>query len=542
MAQRKELILQDQIWWLLALLAIAPRLFIHWGADFGSRQTQVALTAYWFIKDGINLFYPQLPVFGPPTALPFEFPLFQAIVACIGLLLNLHSPVEVITIARLANFAFYLGCAVVLFKLLEKVFSLSIARVAVLLWLALPFNLYMSSESSIEFCALFWSLLYAYSMWQLLNSMSSKKRTALTIVYGALAFLTKSTTVLCVIPSLLILIYLSRIQSQQSIKPQLKQLVIPLTCIAVPFFIGYAWVLWSDIVKSQNIFAGISLTSYSLKNWNCGTFSQRMCLYTWQKLFSYFLGFEILGFVGIPLVLVGLLPIMQDLKKFLWVLPTFIALLTFTNLYFVHSYYFCAIVPYILIPLAVGIDQLISWLKLSANQLDVLKSVTAIIVALLIWRELFAETRPALAAERHTIPYYAFVPFMPVPPASKQILTIADIIKSHSRPDDWILITGDNWSSQIPLYSERRAIMFPQWLLNNPDRETLTPLRINSRAWLEVRKLPIKLFVQADRESAQRDCPFAQPDPSCTIAQSDKFWIGRRYKDNYDRDAVSPAP
>jgi hypothetical protein len=38
------------------------------------RQTQTALTAWWFVRDGFSFAY-LTPVGGPPWSIPFEFPL-----------------------------------------------------------------------------------------------------------------------------------------------------------------------------------------------------------------------------------------------------------------------------------------------------------------------------------------------------------------------------------------------------------------------------------------------------------------------------------
>ena len=44
------------------------------------RQTQTALTSYWMLEEGWKIAY-QTPVVGFPWAIPFEFPLYQSLVA-----------------------------------------------------------------------------------------------------------------------------------------------------------------------------------------------------------------------------------------------------------------------------------------------------------------------------------------------------------------------------------------------------------------------------------------------------------------------------
>lgn len=46
------------------------------------RQTQTALTSYWFVQEGFKLDY-ITPVLGPPWEIPLEFPLYQWIAAAL---------------------------------------------------------------------------------------------------------------------------------------------------------------------------------------------------------------------------------------------------------------------------------------------------------------------------------------------------------------------------------------------------------------------------------------------------------------------------
>ena len=57
----------------------------------GFRQTQTALTSYWMMEDGWRLAY-ETPVGGYPWTIPFEFPIYQAIVALLSSIFN--SPLE----------------------------------------------------------------------------------------------------------------------------------------------------------------------------------------------------------------------------------------------------------------------------------------------------------------------------------------------------------------------------------------------------------------------------------------------------------------
>src|SRR5512138_2794271 len=54
------------------------------------RSCQTLLTSFWFQKEGISLFHPQLPLFGPPWEVPFEFPLYQALSVIFSTITHVH--------------------------------------------------------------------------------------------------------------------------------------------------------------------------------------------------------------------------------------------------------------------------------------------------------------------------------------------------------------------------------------------------------------------------------------------------------------------
>ena len=70
------------------------------------RQTQTALTAFWMMRNGWHLAY-ETPVAGYPWPIPFEFPLYQALVALVAKLARL--PLD--PVGRMVSFAFLAGCA-----------------------------------------------------------------------------------------------------------------------------------------------------------------------------------------------------------------------------------------------------------------------------------------------------------------------------------------------------------------------------------------------------------------------------------------------
>src|SRR5690349_5333427 len=72
--------------------------------SYGFRQAQTALTAFWFAREGYALIY-QTPVVGYPWPIPFELPLYQAIVAFIAS----HTSWPLDDVGRAVSFAFFLA-------------------------------------------------------------------------------------------------------------------------------------------------------------------------------------------------------------------------------------------------------------------------------------------------------------------------------------------------------------------------------------------------------------------------------------------------
>ena len=80
------------------------------------RQTQTAYPALIFHLQGIDLLRPQVPVFGPPFALPIEFPLFQAAAAIV---MDLGVPAD--PAVRLTALVCFLITAVLVWRLLVAI-------------------------------------------------------------------------------------------------------------------------------------------------------------------------------------------------------------------------------------------------------------------------------------------------------------------------------------------------------------------------------------------------------------------------------------
>ncbi|MEJ2756765.1 MAG: hypothetical protein P8104_13335, partial [Gammaproteobacteria bacterium] len=79
------------------------------------RQTQTALTAYWILQEGFKLAY-ETPTGGAPWSIPFEFPLYQLIVASVSHLFG----VSIDWAGRTISYAFLLLCSWPVFSITKR--------------------------------------------------------------------------------------------------------------------------------------------------------------------------------------------------------------------------------------------------------------------------------------------------------------------------------------------------------------------------------------------------------------------------------------
>ena len=121
--------------------------------DYAFRQTQTALTSYWMLKEGLVLAY-QTPVAGFPWSIPFEFPIYQTLVAAITALTDF----DLDAVGRFVSYIFLVACGWPAFattRRLELPKSVPLVFCA-LLWTS-PLYVYWGRSFMIETAALFFS-------------------------------------------------------------------------------------------------------------------------------------------------------------------------------------------------------------------------------------------------------------------------------------------------------------------------------------------------------------------------------------------------
>ena len=185
---------------LLMAIALGHALLNHraHASDFileqhGFRQTQTAITTYWFLRDGFRFAY-LTPVLGAPWSVPFEFPLFQLLAAYAVKLTG--SSID--TAGRGVSFVFFLASLWPIF-LIGRWMKMprSFFPIAAILYCCSPLYLFWGRTFMIESLALFLALLFLALVVRVLSadqtpSLGSFAALCLT---GTLAILVKVTTV-----------------------------------------------------------------------------------------------------------------------------------------------------------------------------------------------------------------------------------------------------------------------------------------------------------------------------------------------------------
>ncbi len=161
--------------------------------DFhGFRQTQTAIAADSIMHGGGFLHY-ETPVLGPPWSLPFEFPLYQGIVA--GVAKTLSTPLD--QTGRFVSILCYFLCFFPLASILSSIGLRNVGMIPPLALFAMsPLYVFVSRLFMIESMAMLFSLLYADQMFRLVlgHRQWPYRHIVGAAVFGVLAGLVKVTT------------------------------------------------------------------------------------------------------------------------------------------------------------------------------------------------------------------------------------------------------------------------------------------------------------------------------------------------------------
>jgi hypothetical protein len=415
--------------------------------DYSFRQTQTALTAYWFIQDGFKLAY-ETPVAGAPWSIPFEFPIYQFLVAVTSKLFGSSLDFT----GRIISYLFMILCLVPVksitknLRLPDNVFYIFSA-----ILFTTPLYVYWGRTFMIETTALFFSIAAIKYFIEIITKGFSLRCFLFYIFFISLSILQKSTTGLPVLLILSIAFILTELKISSSIKDFIfsKRLFFIFIYFVIPLAIGMAWLVYTDQVKSLNSL-GTQLTSNALSKWNWGSIQQKLSadLYInviWNRIFVK----NLAGMLGASILVLSFFSKPNTKAKYIVIYSCALGLVPFflfTNLHIVHDYYQCANLIFLIYAIAVAIggifapalgDQILiptltlffisNYITLSSGYLLVIKT-------------------------KYT--------------KENRDLAIGEILKRELSKDKQFIAFGNDWSSSLAYISQRKSFTVPMFYKN----------------------------------------------------------------------------
>ena len=402
------------------------------------RQTTTAYPALLFYQGGIDLFRPQLPVFGPPFLLPIEFPLFQAAASLV-----MHLGVAPDAAVRLTALICFLITAALVWRLLVDLAGEAAGLAGLAAFLFSPLGLLVSRMSLIEYMATAGAL--AFVLWGLRWHETGKWRWYVAaLVAGAVGLLVKSTTGAIYLVPLMVLVLGAWRRGQLPVARRSVYAIAVVALFGVPLLLAAGWTLYADGVRASNPDSAWFSSSGGLAGYYFGTLRQKLDPTTWFTLVD-----EAQGLLfGRAVWLWGLLALAAAMLltrrafAIALVLSAAIGPLIFTTQYLVpgQEYYMAAISP--LVAIAIGLAAAWLWRE---RQHPVSKVVLTSLV--LGW-----------AITLHLSQGYWGRQFIPVddPP---QLLTAADYVAAYTQPNELVALAGQDWDPSIFYYARREGLM-----------------------------------------------------------------------------------
>ena len=319
------------------------------------RQTQTALSVYWMVQDGFKIWY-ETPMFGAPWSVPMEFPVYQYICAFIVRLTG----IELQWVGRMISIVSFYALLLLLARFFKEVKLPLNTRLLILsLILLTPLHIFYSRAVLIEIFTLFIGVAWIWASYHFLRTRHVLWLLP-AVLLGMTCSLSKITTFVVFGFFQLGVFWITLkkpLKSNLTLSNILFYLFAGLFLVFVPLAIGIFWVRESDLVKALNPMIGDHWNSKALQEWNFGTLSLRLSFTYWRSIFLSNLN-NILGYFGIPILAVLL---WRTVRRFspenvfvVFAITTFFfGPLLFSNLYYIHDYYYvsCAI----FLTLAIGV-------------------------------------------------------------------------------------------------------------------------------------------------------------------------------------------
>ncbi len=435
---------------LLAVLARLRNLDSPISGSYTFRTTQTAWGIRSVADGALSPFSIQTPVLGAPWKIPFEFPFFQIVAG----LFSRSTGFSVEASGRVISIAFFILTAIIFYIICRKYFEFITSSTVLIIFLFNSHNLEYGSSVLIEYCALFFALLAFLLAYNYFESHDSK-----FLVYffpaASLAALVKITTSMIWV---LIGVIVLAIIEKQKFKSSLL-LFITAVVAHVP---AYLWTRWADHQKASSPMTEW-LTSKNLQEWNFGTLKQRIFYFDWQRTLGNIFFPSVIGgtFLALGLLILAVSFGKHRRASFCFLVLFVSGPMIFTNLYFVHDYYWTAVLPAFLFIVGAGLEVLpTAWIERgnpSNKQSNIFQVCVAVAIVVASWFSPYGMRHFDVFAKEGSISY-----------SDDDIAIAVEILTKHTSSDDNIIIVGADWNPQILYFSDRKGLMIP----NGWDPET----------------------------------------------------------------------
>jgi hypothetical protein len=441
--------------------------------NFSFRQTQTALTAYWLVKNGFSLAY-ETPVAGPPWSIPFEFPIYQYIVA----LASQITKYSLDATGRVVSFIFLALCLIPVRAIIKNLnLSIFVFYIFAALLFSSPLYLYWGRSFMIETTAVFFSIAAIKYFIDIAQSRSSLKSPLLFLIFITLGILQKATTGLPVLAVLgLVYLYMSiKDYSSDMVGKNttvylffFKRIMLAFIYFGIPLAIGIIWTLYTDHIKMLNSL-GVSLTSSALAKWNWGTVIQRLSFnfysdVLWRRIFENNLS----GALGLVILLVGFFSnTKKSIKLIIFVSITMglLPMFLFINLHVRHDYYQTGNLIFLIFACAMSLGHVLN------NHFENKFILIAITIIML--------TSNYLCFTKLYLPVVIKV----FDKQNSRDYGISEVLKREIPEDKYFVVFGDLWSSSFTYFTERKSFTVPE-LFKSYKEMQVNPERYIDEAYL----------------------------------------------------------
>ena len=395
------------------------------------RQAQTAIAAYYIQQNhDFSLAYPT-PVLGKPWSIPMEFPLYQWTVVGVSDLTGLNLTKS----GRLVSIACFYLCLPAVFLLLGRMGVVTGRRWLVLAVLVTsPFYLFYARAFLIETMALMFSLWFWVAFEETVETKNFRWL-LVAMLAGSGAGLVKVTT---------FLLYLlpagwwalRKLWQGRNDRRWRSDLVWMILAVALPFALTLWWLHFADGIRALNPSARFLLEA-NLRDITLGTWTTRFSPELWRlkwKIITEKLSWWPLLSSGMVVLLLLARQRRADIfRLLLWFSAV---LVIFPVLYGWHEYYFNANGLLLLMALGLVLVGLAEsgrpfWLVGLA-----LVTVTGGQVCRYFDVYYEEQSRPSIGGDQLT-----------------------NSLGKLTKPDEILLITGQDWNSMTPYYARRRALM-----------------------------------------------------------------------------------